>query len=587
MRYISLRLLMLCLATMAAVAVGAQDLTVRSNEKGKLGYADARGTIVIPCQYDIALPFNKGIAQVAKGKKWGLIDTMGNLIVKCQYDEIAPWTEYIFKVKSGNDYGLVGNTGEVLLKTEYSNITPPNYYGKALIAKGGKATKTTSQPIYTYMQNAKYGIVNSNGSISVPAEYQGLYEFSTKSDISRKVYGESVMPAFTLHPLTDTLKTDCKYLAITKNGMSSTYFDDFGVIDSVGTVLMPLSDHWYVMQPASGMIRWYDSKKNSMTIGYYDIEKQKDLTVKTINQAFKDIDYWTHGDFTGNIAPVNDAAGWQFIDRDGNVKFSGFKRIKHNRIAGIWAAYSPDDVCSIFDENGETLFADKGYTDIEFAPAEDGAEYLAVSKGGKWGLIDTQGNEIIPFKYEKTLTPRKQIVFMKTAGKWGAQTLQKKELVPCKYDDMKFPVEDNPTKLWVKKSDKLYYTYDLATKKESTTGYSNVTSFRAGYAWATPSTLTVTDNLINRTQAGVPAKDTENATFASVKNNFGYIIGENGTTYVDQPVALGQYDNIMKVVKQKNRPLTASEIRVWLLQTTRSARTYPLNQRVSEEDWDY
>ena len=38
------------------------------NKKGKYGFIDPSGKLVIPCSYTAAVPFQNGVAQVAKGK---------------------------------------------------------------------------------------------------------------------------------------------------------------------------------------------------------------------------------------------------------------------------------------------------------------------------------------------------------------------------------------------------------------------------------------------------------------------------------------------------------------------------------------
>lgn len=64
-----------------------------ADDKGKLGFVDKLGKVVIPCRYDDALPFREGLAPVAIGGKWGFINTSGSLVIPLQFDVALPFNE--------------------------------------------------------------------------------------------------------------------------------------------------------------------------------------------------------------------------------------------------------------------------------------------------------------------------------------------------------------------------------------------------------------------------------------------------------------------------------------------------------------
>ena len=121
--------------------VSAQTLKIRTDNKGKCGYVNQQGNIVVPCKYETAFPFSNGVGKVGKGNKYGLVDASGREILPVKYDEIAPWGANLYRIKSGDSYGLISNAGAVLLKPKYSFIGRPNCYGKTLITVGGKEKK--------------------------------------------------------------------------------------------------------------------------------------------------------------------------------------------------------------------------------------------------------------------------------------------------------------------------------------------------------------------------------------------------------------------------------------------------------------
>lgn len=62
-------------------------------QNGKWGYADARGELVIACQYEDAESFENGFAAVCTDKSWGYIDETGNQVIKPQYEAVTAMSD--------------------------------------------------------------------------------------------------------------------------------------------------------------------------------------------------------------------------------------------------------------------------------------------------------------------------------------------------------------------------------------------------------------------------------------------------------------------------------------------------------------
>lgn len=58
----------------------------RVSTKGKFGFIDKTGMIVIKPQFIAAGEFNDGLASVNVGKKWGYIDATGAIIIDPQLE---------------------------------------------------------------------------------------------------------------------------------------------------------------------------------------------------------------------------------------------------------------------------------------------------------------------------------------------------------------------------------------------------------------------------------------------------------------------------------------------------------------------
>src|ERR1044072_9587065 len=76
----------------------------------KWGYANARGELVIPPQFDIALDFKNDFARVGVTEtektgfrprsdyKWGFVDNKGRIVVELKYAEADDFSEGLAKV---------------------------------------------------------------------------------------------------------------------------------------------------------------------------------------------------------------------------------------------------------------------------------------------------------------------------------------------------------------------------------------------------------------------------------------------------------------------------------------------------------
>lgn len=266
--------------------VSAQTLQVMTDARGKLGYKDADGNIVIKCVYDYAEPFDaNGVAKVGKAGKYGLLSTDGSFVLPMVYAEIQTRIEGVpTVVKKGKKYGLINPaTGAIMLPVEYSFVSAYNCYGLAWFTKGGKIVDHKGRQS---ISNGKMGIVDKAGNILLQPEYDGVFEFSRhlESD-APKMYGKADLLTTFDYFLTDTLATDCQYL-----GFCSTPFmvEYSGVMDIKGKVLLPNYRHNVVSKPVEGMIRYWDIDETKVEYGYYDIAKAKEGGVFSIKMQQKE-----------------------------------------------------------------------------------------------------------------------------------------------------------------------------------------------------------------------------------------------------------------------------------------------------------
>lgn len=570
-------------ALVSCTNISAQDLRIMVDKKGKVGFASQDGVEVIKCQYENAQPFKDGVAIVSKSGKQGIIDTQGNVLLPLKYTQISPWNETLYLVKNDKKNGLVDHSGKVILPVAYSLITKPNCYGRALIAKGGKATTINKK---TYMGNAKYGIIDNNGNILINPKYKGLYEFSYNGSISTTYY-EGQRLEFSYHYTTDTLVTDCSYMGFSNVGLN---IYNAGIMDGSGKEILKAKLYHFVMKPQGNMVRYYNVKKKETICGYHNLVDGKAFQVARFDSHIDNINFWTHGDFTGDIAPVN-GNSWSFVNKEGKVLRSGYSLLRHSQTTGLWAAKNSSGKWDVFDEHNNDITSLSGHGDILFPAHKDDVEIFAVQKDSKYGYTNRAGETIIPFEYEGALGNSFDMLIVKKDGKWGIISPDNKKLVPTEYADVCLPNERDTKHVWVKGADSLFYHFNIQAQHVSNVGYKAVWNFVDGIALVHPVGMTIANTPLNRAQLYAP--NTLKATIDAAEvnehsNSYGYLVNTDDVLLMDIPVSTLYRDKVVKMIKQfGNRQLTESEKKAVLLHVTRENRSYDLNSKIAEDEWDY
>lgn len=560
----------------------AQDLTIHVDKKGKVGFVDKNGAEVIKCAYESAYPFSDGYAIVTKSGKSGIIDETGKVVLPLKYTSIVPWNKSLYLVKAGKVQGLASHDGKVVLPAKYSFISKPNCYGKALIALGGKQTSSDKKQ---YMLNAKLGVIDNNGGILVTPKYKGIHEFSydTKGVFP---YYEGQRLLAEIHSLKDTLKTDCQYLGFNNNAFDIT---GCGIMDGDGKEILKMGLYDQVMQPQSGMVRYYNIKKKETICGYHNLETGKGLVATKLSSSIADIKFWTHGDFTGDIAPVNGEA-WSFIDKTGKVLRKDYKQLKHSQ-NDEWAAQNTSGKWDVFDGYNQDITSLANYDDINFPMIKGDQEIYSVKKGTLYGAVNKAGKEVIPFKYDYVVANDYDVIGVMKDSLWGAYSASGKEIIPLSFKGVVPPAERGVQDFWVMKADSLYYHFNVASQKLSATGYEEVANFCKGIAHVRPVGMKLENSEVNRALLFAPNtnhKDIASANPEGLKNKFGYLINLKDQVLFDLPVTAIYAVPVMELLnKRGNQKLSEAEKKNILLNVTKENRSYDLNSVLDEDEWNY
>lgn len=592
-----------------AFCLHAQELNLSTTSKGKVGYRNVAGEVVIKESFDYGEPFApNGLAKVGKGKKFGLIDTAGNVVLPIKYDEIDAFSpKYPMRIKIGKFYGLIdSHSGKIMLEPEFESISRFNCYGLAWVKRYNSNKKSQYYNSDVGKWISLYGIIDKDFQWKItPNKFNRILELSQIKLMTSKIGNVG-----------DTLVTDCHILGVSK----ATYGDsELCIIDENGNILG--EGYEFLSEPVNGMMRWWKGKdyywvkrNNSISFGYFDLDSCREIecgnfsalkknyeliksSVTNVGEARNKIrkctnhthNFWlnelgsTHGDFYGSIAPVRKVDGtdtiWCFIDRNGKEVRSGFKNVeislgKSNE--NVYYVCGCGDRYRIFTSNNEELFADKVIQNfVSPNPNYGDDQDFALKISDKWGVFSRSGAVLIaPQKYDRLSSSQYGIYAAVKNGKHGYLNRKGTVLVPLAYKNSYIPVKYNQYAVWVKNDtedlvrEEVYSNYNIKEKKLSSNRYyaKSFHSYTDGTSWGVP----YTGEKYNKGM-------TE-----------GYLVDENDNKLITVPFPV-EYVGIatQEVASNGGKPLSNSKSRSFILMITRDSKTYSIDEIIADDDWDY
>ena len=112
-----------------------------------------------------------------------------------------------------------------------------------------------------------------------------------------------------------------------------------------------------------------------------------------------------------------------------------------------YAAFSIDGKQGLIDSNGKEIVPAK--YDIIFT--SEYSNFITVSINGKWGCLNKKGEEVIELKYEDILELYNNLIAVKLDGKWGILNTKNEVIQPFKYDSIE-PVNDDEAEAYIGKT---------------------------------------------------------------------------------------------------------------------------------------
>lgn len=306
--------------------------------EGKYGYINERGEEIIPCQYEDADSFNKnGLAAVSV-------------------------------LRDGREqWGFINKSGEEVIPLDYDQVVTSTE--NDLVAVGRLSDRNDEN------SEMNWGFFNSEGHAVTGMKYQ----FEKKPDLSHEngivVVSEK---------------------AADESGTSYLY----GVINEKGETLLEPENHIIISDETlgtGGMIAVKDKGSfGENKFGFLDIEG--DTVVR--------FDYEDGQNFSSNgLAAVQKDGKWGYIDSAGDIVIPcQYRAVGTFNDNGIAVVYDDESAyCKFIDENGNTVIDEKYFASEGFDTNGMAIVSAAVDPDGvavAWGIIDTEGKEVVPCEYD-------------------------------------------------------------------------------------------------------------------------------------------------------------------------------------------
>lgn len=604
------KLILLLTLLIFALTLPAQNLKVCTDKKGRCGYANEQGEVVIKCKYDIAFEFENDIAKVSKGGKFGFIDSDGEEILPTDYEEITLWNKGVFRIKSGDKYGLFSITDGILQKPQFTCIGKLNQYGKAIITDGGK----NKGGIIT---GTKIGIINADGEILIKPEYDKISELKDISSstifelllLTDNTVAEDMLFVGTLskaeqsineamkkhaekeglefkqktgiHP-DDTLKTSAEYLCCYKGNKSA-------ITDKKGKVLTPFFKDCKFSIPSSNMCA-FRYGKTKITLGYYNMTTKKKVIIGKNIKIKKQLMYSTP--FTGDVAVVANVntevintgvnteknLSYYFINKSGKKVSEDFFTTLYK--GGYWVVTNmAGDKKAMFDGNGKTIMDFGEYIDI--LPHNNGKLFTVRDNSGIYGVIDKERNTVVPFEYLQLGEPVNGWYWATNKNnKTGIMDEFGNIVVPFEFHNLFMNNSKEVTNIWARKeANGSWYNYSIEKRKIIGEEAINSANYINNYAWMVPKGQKITNNAIHKAFTTLYPKNTE--------DSYGKLIDKEGNykTTITIPVEL--FPTMAETLETNGGTLTPLQEKEIIYKKISGMLKYELSTTIAEEFWNF
>lgn len=321
--------------------------------------------------------FSEGLLSVKKDGKYGFVDQTGKVVIPTIYDfSNQSFSGGLAAVGTGKDYsnakwGFVNKSGQLVVPMIYDSVS------------------WFSEGLSVVEQNGKCGYIDQTGKVVIPL----VYDYASWFNEGVAVVDTGTWPNAKCGLIDTTgrlvLPMEYDYLYDFGGEALTAYKDGkLGFIDRTGKVVVPFFSSENLIEAdtghcvvSEGRIALYDSNDKTYYI---------DLTGKTVGGTY---DFGR--EFSDGLAYVAQNGKSGFIDTNGNIAF--YLDVPAGYEVWVSSMYGPWFV------NGTAIVA---------TGTDDYSDEL-------WGVVDKQGNMVLPFQYDSIMALGPNSFRVEKDGRWG------------------------------------------------------------------------------------------------------------------------------------------------------------------------
>jgi CHAT domain-containing protein/tetratricopeptide (TPR) repeat protein/WD40 repeat protein len=320
-------------------------------EKGKWGYINKGGDIVVPPQFKFGALFSEGLATADKDNQFGFIDKNGKMVIRPQFSPpVGQFSEGLAIVAIGDKYGYIDKTGHIAIAPAFLTAYPfsdglalvevPRKSGYGYIDKSGQiiihprfaAAHPFSEGLAAVENHGMWGYIDRTGNMVIEPQFESAQSFSEGLAEVRLPGGAQGYIDKTGKIVIKATSFSLWYSAFFSNGRAMVFdrrHDTFGFINQSGT---------FVIEPKLRQAQPFSEGLAAVKIGdqWGYVDKEAALVIQPeFEYAFP---------FSEGIALIQKEGMWGYIDKTGKIiirpQFRDAKRFSEGLAAACFTESS-------------------------------------------------------------------------------------------------------------------------------------------------------------------------------------------------------------------------------------------------------
>lgn len=362
------------------------------------GFVDKDSIVKIPFGYEFLNPFENGLAYAKQGNKEFFI-TKNNVKLEGDYDKVDVFSHGLAAVRKNGKWGFINEVGKLVIPVIYDRVDYFRFSGLSSVSKNGKS-----------------GFINKVGEEIIPIIYEGAYQEMKDQNVLVEKNGKWAI-------FDNSGKQQTEFIFNSFKDFKRAYFTDFSkdifnrdesTFFENGAALVENNGKFEFIN-AKGKAAFLNNKFDSATVfdtyrnaivkksGKYGIIKT-DGTFK-VPLVYDFIDYYDTNHFNSEYYNARKGKEYSFFNKD---------------LKKIGESYEP--IYNDFSNSNPTI--------------------TFKNLNGKYGVVDWEGNVIIPFDFDEIdKIDKTDFLLMQKGGYFGVISKNGKTKIPAKYKSLQSLVD--------------------------------------------------------------------------------------------------------------------------------------------------